>query len=95
VTSISTAVNGHSGKRRVLDADTHLLRWRDENVIVAILAQDGGEQAHQFLPPHRCALVEPGTVACDADIDIAAMGGVPAFHRRELPPGRRLALEVC
>ncbi len=38
-------IHQHRRKRRVIDADAHLLGGRDENVIIAILAQDGGEQS--------------------------------------------------
>src|SRR3546814_8863078 len=43
----------------------------------------GGKEADHGLPPDGRALMEPGAVAGDAHVAVAAMVGVPFLHGRQ------------
>jgi hypothetical protein len=67
---------------RVLDLDADPLDRGDQDVAVRVLAQHRGEELHQRRPSDRRVVVEPGSVACDSQRDLAAIGRVPALDGR-------------
>src|SRR5690606_20643687 len=78
--------------RRILDADADLLHGRDEiGLAVLVLAQHGRKELHQWHPADRRAEVEPGAVAPDLHVEIAAEGRIPALDRRKPLSGPRRA----
>ena len=52
-----------------------------------ILAQNGGEQPHQFRSTDGRALVHPKAVAADDNVDVAAVFRMPQVHRRQPSSG--------
>jgi hypothetical protein len=92
--SVTANVQEHGDKGCIVDADAHLFARRDEMKAVRILAQDRGKQAHEFAPGKRRALMVPGAVARNANVDVAAMGRVPALDRRQRSARRSIALQA-
>ena len=76
-------LDGEEG--RVLDLDPDPLDRRDEHISVGVLAQDGREELDERRPADRRADVVPRAVGGDAHVDLAAIGGIPAFHAAEVP----------
>ncbi len=70
----------HRHERRVIDGNPDLFDRRDKKIIVAVPAQNGREQTHQFLPANRCAKVKPRPVPRDAHVQIAAKRRVPQVY---------------
>ena len=82
----------HRQERRVLDRIRIFSAGVTRMETVGIFAQDGGEQPHQLLAADGRALMKPGAVARDSDVDVAAMGRVP-FSTGGRP--RQLAASRC
>ena len=80
-------------KWRVVDLDPDFLDRRHQNIAVALLAHDRGEQLHERRPANRRATIKPCSVGSDAHVDIAAVGRIPRRRRRQAAqsPRRRLA----
>src|SRR5262249_30917226 len=75
-------------ERRIVDGDAAFLYRRDEEMLVALALENGGEELHQRRTADGCFLIEPGAVGGDAHVDIAAIGRIPQMHRRwALGPG--------
>ncbi len=73
-------------ERRILDLHVDLLGRRHEiGAPVLVLAQHTGEKLDQGRPPYRAVAIEPGAVAANLQTDIAAIGRMPALHRRRAP----------
>ena len=69
-------------ERRVVDPDPDLLDRRHQNVTVAFLAHNRGEQLDQRRPADRRATIKPCSIGSDAHVDIAAVRRIPQMHRR-------------
>src|SRR5690606_7957477 len=52
----------HCDEWGVVDLDTDLLDWRDQEVVVAVATDDGGKQPHHRLATDRRAKVVPGPI---------------------------------
>ena len=77
-------------ERRILDADADLFHRRDEiGPAVFVLAQDRGKQLHQRHAADRRAEVEPGPIAANFHVEVAAEWRIPALHRRRTLAGAR------
>ena len=87
-------IHQHGDERDIFDDDAHLLARRDKDKAVRVLTQNGREQPDEFLAADRRALMEPGAVARDANVDIAAVRRVPLFDRRQSAARRSLALQA-
>ncbi|MNC53204.1 hypothetical protein D3C75_1025950 [compost metagenome] len=74
-------VHGNRHERRIVDLDADFLDRGDEEIIIAVAADDGGEQLDHRLAPDRRAQVVPGTVTGDTHVDIATEVRVPQMHR--------------
>jgi hypothetical protein len=71
-------------KWRVLDRDIDLLDGCHKvEAAVGIAPQNAGEQADQRFPADGAVLVEPRAVATNGHADVAAVGRIPAFDRRQ------------
>ena len=76
-TSISTARNGASST-----VMPHFSDRRDQEILVALALEHGGEQLDQRRPADRRLEVVPGAVGGDPHVEIAAKRRVPQVHRR-------------
>ncbi|MCY1358684.1 hypothetical protein D9M69_452260 [compost metagenome] len=76
-------VHRNRHERRIVDLDPDLFHRCDQEIIIAVAANDGGEQFDHRLAPDRRAQVVPGAVPGDAHVDVAAEIGIPQVHRRQ------------
>src|SRR3546814_18758249 len=65
------------------DLDANFFHRSDQEVIIAVAADDGGEQLDHRLSPDRRAQVIPGAITGDAHVDIAAEVRVPQVDWRQ------------
>ena len=76
-------IQRHSHERRIVDADAHLLYRGNQEVVIAIAADDGGKQPHHRLATDRRTQVIPGAITGDAHVDVTAEVRVPQMYRRQ------------
>ena len=69
-------------ERHVVDSDANFFDRRNEDVPIAVLAQNRREKLDERRPADRRTAIEPCSVSRDAHVDIAAVGRIPEVHRR-------------
>ena len=98
----SRYVEIHGQKRGIVDGDADLFNRGDKKVIVPLTLQDRREEPHKRRAADGGAKVEPGAVAGDAHVDLAAKGRVPQVNRRRAflrggpgGGGKRIGVGCC
>nr|BFE95306.1 hypothetical protein GCM10020185_58420 [Pseudomonas brassicacearum subsp. brassicacearum] len=77
-------LKGHGHERRVIDLDADFFFHRgNQEVIIAVAADDGREQLDHRLSPDGRTQVVPGAVPGDAHVNVAAEVGIPQVDRRQ------------
>ena len=70
-------------KGGIFDLDADLFDRRDQEIIVIFTDQNRRKEFHQPHAANRGALIEPGAVAFDLHVQIAAKRRVPLLYRRQ------------
>jgi len=81
--ALALHVQRYSHERGIVNANANLLDRSNQEIVIAIAANDGRKQPHHRFAPDRRAQVVPGAIAGNAHVDVAAEVRVPQMHRRQ------------